>query len=374
MKQIEKQVVENKKSAQAWARQAGAMNLTVLTPDENLASVAKPQLEVVSKLRLCPEDWLVVCGGFEDRALGVLEKAVSEAVPFNVLLVNYRPVFKENRAALIRNVCQRAGIQPTEMAYDRQEPSGFGNIVAEKLAECRGRVIVDVSAMSRLLIVQILVALGSRQGGFLKSFVAYAEAERYAPSEAEAQTALAKSESDPTFPVLFLSSGVYQVTLVPELTSFAPAGAQTRLVVFPCLDAHHLTALRAEIQPSRFTFIEGVPPQSQNRWRQKLIADVNRLDTIRDAERCHASTLDYRETLDCLFKLYAAHAVQERLLISPTGSKMQTVAVGIFRSFVEDVQIVYPTPRGFRKPDAYTFGVGPLHLLPLEAFSAAGPS
>jgi hypothetical protein len=58
--------------------------------------------------------------------------------------------------------------------------------------------------------------------------------------------------------------------------------------------------------------------------------------------------------------------MHERLLISPTGSKMQAVAVGIFRSFVEDVQIVYPTPRSFLSPSEYTHGIGQIHLLPLE--------
>jgi hypothetical protein len=50
---------------------------------------------------------------------------------------------------------------------------------------------------------------------------------------------------------------------------------------------------------------------------------------------------------------------------------MQTVAVGIFRALVKDVQIVYPTPESYLKPDRYTLGIGPLHLLPLAQFSIA---
>jgi hypothetical protein len=98
---------------------------------------------------------------------------------------------------------------------------------------------------------------------------------------------------------------------------------------------------------------------------------VNCLDSFEahDAERYKTSTLDYRETLTCLLKLYSMHAVHERLLISPTGSKMQTVSVGIFRALVKDVQIVYPTPKSFQRPDAYTLGVGAIHLLPLGPFT-----
>jgi hypothetical protein len=81
------------------------------------------------------------------------------------------------------------------------------------------------------------------------------------------------------------------------------------------------------------------------------------------------STLDYRETLDYLLRLYGTHSERERLLISPTGSKMQTIAVGIFRAFMDDVQIVYPTPKEFRSP--YTEGIGQIYLLALDEFSVA---
>jgi hypothetical protein len=238
----------------------------------------------------------------------------------------------------------------------------------ERLSGAEGRIVVDVSAMSRLLIVQILVALSRTTKGFFNCSVAFAEAQEYLPTHAEAEVQLARLEMDPTFSVLFLSSGVFEITVLPELASFAPAAAQTRLICFPSIDAHHLIALRAEIQPSRLTFIQGIPPQPHNQWRQKMISAVNRLDQVRGAEVFATSTLDYLETLDCLLKLYAAHSVSERLLIAPTGSKMQTVAVGIFRSFIEDVQIVYPTPRGYCSPENYTRGIGQMHILSLEPY------
>jgi hypothetical protein len=345
------------------------MNLTVQTPDEWLAALVKPDFETVTQYVMAPDDWLIVCAGFEDRALAVLQNAVSLRRPFNVLLIHYGPHFQENKSDIIRKIIRDAGVNVLEVTYNRQEPAGFGSTMLERLSVCHGRIFVDVSAMSRLLIVQALVALGTRSAGFANCFVAYAEAKEYSPSQGEAEAELTKSESDPCLSILFLSSGVFDVTVVPELSSFAPTGTQTRLVAFPSLDAHHLTAIRNEIQPSRFSFIEGVPPSSQNKWRQRVIADINKLDKIPDAERFQTSTLDYRETLDCLLKLYADHGERERLLVSPTGSKMQTVAVGIFRALIEDVQIVYPTPVSYLKPDGYTLGIGPLHLLPLAQFS-----
>ena len=114
-----------------------------------------------------------------------------------------------------------------------------------------------------------------------------------------------------------------------------------------------------------------MPPSPQNQWRQKLIAEINGLNEIQNAERLTASTLNYNDTLMCLLDIYSRHSGLDRLLISPTGSKMQTVAVAIFRTFVRDVQIVYPTPRGFLRPDGYTLGVGPLYMISLTSFSPA---
>jgi hypothetical protein len=321
-----------------------------------------------------PNDWLIICAGFEDRALAVFRNAVAVQRPFNVLLIHYAPFFQENKSDIFRKIIQEAGGNISEITYNRQEPAGIGNLILEKMSGCRGRIFVDVSAMSRLLIVQTLVALGSRSSVFANCFVAYAEARDYTPTQKEAEAELAKTESDPCLSILFLSSGIFDVTVVPELSSSAPTGTQTRLIAFPSLDAHHLTALRNELQPSRFSFIEGAPPSSQNKWRPQVISSVNELGKIPNAERFLTSTLDYRETIECLLKLYANHGERERLLISPTGSKMQTVAVGIFRALVEDVQIVYPTPVSYLKPNEYTLGVGPLHLLPLAKFSVVQPS
>jgi len=346
------------------------MSLSVLTPHETLAQLAKPELKAVRHYVLSPDDWLVVCGGFEDRALGVLENAVATQTPFHVLLIRYEPHLAQNKADAIYAICAQAGVSVQEAVYNLQSPAGFGDTLTTMLSVCCGNIFLDVSGMSRLLIVQALVALAARPGSFANCFVTYAQATCYPPSHDEAEDELARSESDQSYSILFLSSGVFEVTVVSELSSLAMAGEQTRLVAFPSLDAHHLIALLAELQPSRFSFIEGVPPSPENHWRQKVIAALNRLDQFVASERYATSTLRYQETLDRLLDIYSRHALRELLMIAPTGSKMQAVAVGIFRSFVHDVQIVHPTPRGFLDPGNYTRGVGQLHLLPLGPLAA----
>ncbi len=341
----------------------------VLRTDQQLSALVKPSLETIPDLSLRPDDCLVVCAGFEDRAFGLIQRARASQQVFKVIVVEYLPFMAENRVGELIDLCEQGGIHPLRLTYDRQNPAGFGGELAEQASASQGRIYIDVSAMSRLLIVQTLVALRQAGGGFSRSILAYTEAKTYPPDRQEVESATRQSDMDPLFVVLFLSSGVFEVTIVPELSALPFGANQSRLVVFPSFNAHQLTALRAELQPSRFSLIHGVPPSRENQWRPDAIARLNRLDSLPNAEPVSTSTLDYRDTLDYLLSLYDRTAVRERLLISPTGSKMQTVAVGLFRAFVQDVQVVYPTPREFNTPKRYTHGVGELRLLPLDAFA-----
>jgi hypothetical protein len=340
------------------------------TPDEILAALPKPSAETVTALPLRAGDTLVLCAGFEDRALAALGLALRDGREFHVIVINYAPFMGGNRHGRVMDlIASRRDVKVVTVCYDRENPNGFGAVLVDASKGARGRFYLDISGMSRLLIVQAVVALAARPGGLNFVSVIYTEAADYPPSRAEAEKVLAHSTSDPTFSALFLSSGVFEITIVPELSSVSPAPTQSRLVVFPCFDVHHLTALRAELQPSRITFIEGKPPRPEFQWRPAIIAALNHLQAIPEAERLQTSTLHYQETLDVLLELYRRHGLRERLLLAPTGSKMQTVAVGIFRAFVCDTQIVYSTPRGFVSPDNYTHGVGTTCQVCLDGFA-----
>ena len=345
------------------------MSMKVETANEWLASVRKPTLQNADTLSLDSDDCLVMCAGFEDRATAAVLRSITTSRPYNLLLIGYVPKMQQNKDEKVRKICRAHGIKVAHLAYNRKDPSGFGNLLSYHLLSRKGRVFVDISGMSRLLIVQTLVAIGSLEGGLSSCFVIYSEAKVYPPSQRQMRKELSVSSKFPTRTMPFLSSGIFDITVVPELSSCAPATEQTHLVVFPSVDAHHLSALRTEIQPTRYTFIEGVPPNPASRWRTQLISELNSINQIENRETYHASTLDYRETMDILLDVYSRSSLQERIIIAPTGSKMQTVAVAIFRLFLRDIQIVYPTPARFENPDHYTMGVGPTHLLPLVDFT-----
>lgn len=336
--------------------------------DERMAEMVMPAIQPSVSFALVPRDCLVLCGGFEDRALAILKNAASISAFFRVIIISYAPRLAVNHLDEIRGICRQSGITPAEIVYNREDPAGFGDLLLSQLSGVDGRVFLDVSGMSRLLIVQCVVALRDQRNCFQDSVIAYAEAANYPPTPREVDDAIRRSEQDPLSSLFLLSSGVFEVTVVPELSASSVGANQTRLVAFPSFSPEQIAALRNELSPSRCTYIHGVPPLEENHWRTEALAKINHL-SINDEDNFKASTMDYRETLSCLLQLYGAHSERERLMISPTGSKMQAVAVGLFRAFLDDVQIVYPTPREFQAPESYTRGVRQMYNLPLKDFA-----
>jgi hypothetical protein len=343
------------------------MHDEIVTPHEFLASVEAPALKRLADDDSSTTDVLIVVAGFEERTVGVLQKLINNGGRFRVLLVTYEPFYRENRADEMKLMCHDAGIEAFEMTYDRQNPVSFGESVVDNVS-AKARILIDVSVMSRLLIVQLIVAF-AEAGRIQDCSVAYCEARTYPPTKEEAYTKLDRMKQESTSGVTFLSSGVFEIAVVPELSSATIGSEQTRLIAFPSLDSHHLTSLRAEIQPSRFTFIEGMPPAPANQWRPQAIATLNNLESHPNSERFLTSTLDYRETLERLLDVYQRRSLVERILVAPTGSKMQTVAVGIFRAHLSDVQIVYPIATDYHSPHNYTRGIGAIHSVSLSPFA-----
>jgi hypothetical protein len=347
------------------------MNIEIQTPDERLIKLAFPNIQETNEIELEASDCLVLCGGFEERVLTILNMATRVGHGFLIILIKYAPEFPENQSEKIIDISKKWNLTLIEITYDRRNPAGFGDLLLDSLPRTRNRIFVDVSAMSRLLIVQTLVALSHQKDVFKNVFIAYTEAQFYPPTFEEAKAQLEESESDSSRSILFLSSGVFDIAIVPELSSFARSGGQTRLVTFPSLDSHQLTATRNEIQPSRFSLIEGDPPKAENKWRREIVSEVNQLDAMTGSERFTVCTLDYRQTLKLLLSIYAEHGERERLLISPTGSKMQTVAVAIFRAFIRDVQVIHPVSQSYVSPSQYTVGSGASYILDLSRFNEA---
>lgn len=342
----------------------------LLRPDEKLSNVAWPNLQEIEFPSLGTDDCLLVCAGFEDRAIETLRRTCEGGeTGFSLGIVTYLPGYQENRISELRTISKKAALQTTDFVYDRANPTGMGEKL-QRFTQQLDRVFIDISGMSRLLIVQTLVALISEQNQ--PTTIIYGEAEEYRPSKDEFERDSRDGKNKP--PPSYLSSGIIEIAATPELSSVSMLGEAIRLIAFPSFAHEQLTNLIQELQPTYAEFIHGVPPASKNKWRTEATRTLNHLTLaeLRKKKDHETSTLDYRKTLHTLLQIYAERSMFDRLVIAPTGSKMQAVAVGLFRSVLHDVQIVYPTPQTFPKPDRYTSGLRQLYQidLPTEAIKA----
>ena len=344
-------------------------NNNLLRPDEKLSRVKWPGLQETEFPSVGPGDCLLVCAGFEDRAIETLRRICeSGRTGFPLGIVNYLPIYPENKIEELRTIGRSADLRVSEFSYNRENPTGIGEEL-KRFTQDFDHLFIDISGMSRLLIVQILVALigGQRQPLSL----IYGEAKEYPPSKDQFEQD--DTNDDAKSVPSYLSSGIFEIAATPELGSVSMLGEAIRLVAFPSFDPAQLTNLLQELQPAYTELIHGVPPVQENAWRKDAIRKLNRptLGELREKKDHDASTLDYRETLHALLQIYAKRSMFDRIVVAPTGSKMQAVAVGLFRSVLHDVQIVYPTPQIFTAPQAHTIGLRQLYKvdLPTEAIT-----
>ena len=339
----------------------------LLRIDEILARVEWPVLVPVESVDLAGGDVLVLCAGFEERAVSALRSAVGRPHQhFAAIVVEYEPRYEDNRRGEIAEMCGRVGVDPTWLVYDRRAPGGFGDEIARQVADA-SRIYVDISGMSRMLAVQSIVALGQRRRGLAGVHVLYTEARSYPPTELEVKARAVQGGIVNSY----ISSGVWELAAVPELAAVASSGSALRLVAFPSFNPAQLELLLQELQPTFVDLIDGVPPRMGNLWRREAIQRSNdrTVRSLRNVTQHSASTIDYRETLRLLLHLYDDRGAFDRIVVSPNGSKMQSVAVAIARSFLADLQLVYPTPQTFLEPRQHTIGARDTHVLDLSAFA-----
>ncbi len=351
------------------------VNCNVFRIDESLKNMSKPPVIEVGEIDFHSDDCLIVCGGFEDRSTHIVDALSSSNKGLSAILINYLPFLEKNRSQTIRDKCADHNIKllEPEVEYDRENPAGIIDSLLPLITKANRRIFIDISGMSRLLIVQLIVGLYKHKGNFNGISILYCMADEYPLKKEQVQQKIDDVNKGSVDDILILSTGVFDLSIVPELSSTVMQSQPIRLIAFPSFNNHQLTTLRAELSVANFSFILGRPYLQKNDWHEAEIRKLNRVEEIiagkqsnTDESKC---TLNYIETLDYLLDLYNEYNIWNKLALAPIGSKMQAVAVGIFRSFLDDVQIVYPTPRTFDAPDRFSTGVRKVYRLDLDDFS-----
>ena len=328
-----------------------------------------PELKQVDTLVLEQGDVFVHAPGFEDRTLAFVD-IVGAKGGASAVLLEYEPNNPENRISQVRDELEKIGFPVNShsiVTYNRFCPLNFGAALESLLQSvCSGRVIVDISTMSKLAIMLILWVVRKLK---LPVVILYNEARLYGPSEDQFNDA--KVANMVHQPSLQIFSGIHGVVRVDSLASVAMHGQPTAAVVFMSFNDALTQTLLNTVYPTRLFLVNGRPPVYS--WREEATAWIH--ENVRkewgednplkpDGSGLPArsvSTLDYRETVTLLTNLYWRLSGNHRILLAPAGSKLQAVGCSLMKALHPDIHIEYPSPQGFL--EAYSEGIGRTWLL-----------
>jgi DNA-directed RNA polymerase subunit F len=312
-----------------------------------LPVVEKAKNDTETKKRL-----LVLSEGFEERSLSFI--SLSKDLELDkIIICKYYPQ-KKSKYTDLKSILSEyhKKAESIELTFKRFEPVEFENDFQDIFSQINNfdEVIVDISVMSKFLIMQIFYILSTFRG---KVKIIYTEPTFHAPSEEEFNQSRALQSNATLLP--FSSSGVHNVIRTPLLSSTVMQKSPTLLVSFLSFNEQLIRALLSECSPMHLYLINGI--SSHYHWREDAMLFIHenvRKEYIRDnpidennkLER-RVSIIDYRETFELLASIYNTHCIDSRIVLSPTGTKMQTIGCALIKLCCPDIHIEYPTPESY---------------------------
>jgi hypothetical protein len=314
-----------------------------------------PAVSTATKLQPGTKRVFIGACGFEERSLGWVKHQGGQGAILNgSLFFRYRHPKGRNRIRELRKAIGSLGVSsPDDIVYDAWSPYTIEDSVDKKyrgLPSDTQEIVVDVSAMTKLLILVCLCKL-SRFTGTLR--IVYSEAESYAPTREEYE----KSKKDMEVIAKFPSRGFESVIRTKCLSSIRMQGQPVLMVAFTSFNEQLVRHMLGTISPHRLLFINGRPPRDDYAWRERATQEIHRplieeyaADNPTDETKLLtrvASTLHYSETIDRVEEIYGRFGTHERIICAATGSKMQTVGLFFCKMAHPDIHIEYPTPDSY---------------------------
>lgn len=301
---------------------------------------------------------LIVSEGFEKRSLTFLSECKCSFQ--KIVICKYAPPKDSKFDILYKSASEKCS--PNEIyqeSYNRFEPFDFECNMENQLATMHSfeEIVVDISVMSKYMIMQIIGLLKSFQGDLR---IIYTEPMSYAP-QCEVTEKGQHVTEEQSYAAQLPSSGVQNIVRTPLLSSIIMQRSPTLLVSFLSFNEQLIRALLSEYNPARLLLINGIPTHCS--WREKSTNNIHK-SVIKEYHQDNpldengllarkSNTLHYHETLDLLAEIYKEYCEDYRIVLSPTGSKMQALACALIKNCCEDIHIEYPTPESYYV-DGYT--------------------
>lgn len=307
--------------------------------------------------------------GFEDRALAIPALAANSMSVKTVVGIKYtlpKGKNKETEASGLFSAATKSIIQVNYSSRKAHEFEYKIRSLCKTSLQDFSEVIVDISAMSKFLILVLIVTLLQENK---RVRVVFASAKEYAPTQDEYEKVVSKiGEEQLTAFAGQPSSGISAILRSVCLSSTRMQGQPVCAVAFTSFNEELIRHSVGTLNPHRLILINGIPPKAGFSWRalatqkihQKLIneySDENPVSNKTGLLERSVSTLNYQETLNELLKIRKLFGTYERIIYFATGSKMQAVVLALLKAAFSDVHIEYPTPDSYYFQE-YSKGVG----------------
>jgi hypothetical protein len=313
---------------------------------------------------------LILAEGFEKRSLSWISHKDNKELFNRVLICKYLFHAKTKYNEVLLATKQHCINEPETLDYDRFEPAIFEKHLLGIINECKEyeEIVVDISVMSKLLILIIIYSLMHFNG---KLRIIYSEPELWGPEKEKYDIALLDKAINDSW-ISLSSIGISNVIRTPNLSSIIMQNCPTFLISFYSFNEQLLGAIIDEISPSKLQLINH--SCKRQIWREEAMVKIHE-NVINDyfgnaiEQTISADVLDYITIFEELAKIYCKYCYDYRIVVSPTGGKVHTIAVALFKLCCPDVHIEYPTPESYLFDDYTSAETHAIHQIVFDEFN-----
>lgn len=330
-----------------------------------------PQVQIASSSYNTKSTKLfIVAEGFEKRSLHWISQKSNTTLFQKSIICRYSPSKKSRFDEILGETKKRTQQEPVILDYNRFEPTVFEHNFRKCVDEMVGieEIILDISVMSKLLIMIILCCLKCYNG---KLTILYSEPSQWGPSEKKYNETV-KNRTYGT--CIGLSSvGVGNLVRTPYLSSVVMQNCPILLVAFLSFNEQLINVLINEISPTQVQMINH--KCNQAKWRENAMRFIHQ-ELINDfsnsefKDNVHLYDLmDYQSVFSKLAEIYRDNCYNYRIVIAPTGCKIHAISCALLKLCCSDVHIEYPTPESYLFDDYSSEKVSNVHEIVFDNYS-----
>ena len=307
--------------------------------------------------------------GFEKRSVYWISKKENKTIFEKAIICRYSPSKNSRFEEMYAIVKDHTIEQPKILDYNRFEPTIFEQNLKENLSilEDIDEIIIDISVMSKLLIMIILCCLNNYNK---KITIIYSEPSNWGPTEKKYKDIISNKTHGTC--IGLSSVGVGDVVRTPMLSSIVMQDCPIYLIAFLSFNEQLINVLINEISPTKIHIVNH--KCSQAKWREDAMLSIHK-ELIKemvgkdDAHVLSSYDLrDYKAVFEELSRIYKDNCYNYRIVIAPTGCKMHAVACALFKLCCSDVHVEYPTPESYLFDDYSSEKVSNVYSIVFENY------